>query len=221
MLVPVSVQYDKVIEAGSYVAESLGAPKEKESLAGLASATSVLGLKLGRIDVRFGGPYSIKTLLEEQTQRRAPASSDDAPAFDVTKSAKDKEIFLRNVGYRVLSDINGALSFHLCDGSMIDKQLNAASSVAMPSALVATALLTLRTSRGVSKQELVRRIEWLIQTIQKRGGRVVDFGERSIVETVDKSVSLHFLWSKFWWLTTCTSQNPCRPKGSHRSSQGK
>jgi len=108
----------------------MGQPKTKESLSGLFGQTSVLGLKLGRIDVRFQGesvtrlyifwgasrrktgrltlnplhrtePYSIKTLLAEQTERRT--------GFDVSRSEKDKTTFLRNVGYRVLSDINGEL----------------------------------------------------------------------------------------------------------------
>ena len=61
-----------------------------------------------------------------------------------------------------------------------------AVSIAMPSALVATALLTLRSSRGVSKKELIRRVDWLISTILSRGGRVVDFGGRTTTEMVDR-----------------------------------
>lgn len=124
ILCPVSIQYDKVIESRGYVEEMMGQPKAKESLSGLFGQTSVLGLKLGRIDVRFQGeyylallemessktdlelvssrrpePYSIKTLLAEQTERRS--------GFEVSRSEKDKTTFLRNVGYRVLSDING------------------------------------------------------------------------------------------------------------------
>lgn len=55
ILCPVSIQYDKVIESRGYVEEMMGQPKTKESLSGLFGQTSVLGLKLGRIDVRFQG----------------------------------------------------------------------------------------------------------------------------------------------------------------------
>jgi glycerol-3-phosphate O-acyltransferase len=47
-VVPVSVQYDRVIETESYVDELLGKPKEKESLLGLITGGGgKLQLKLG------------------------------------------------------------------------------------------------------------------------------------------------------------------------------
>jgi glycerol-3-phosphate O-acyltransferase len=47
-VVPVSVQYDRVIETESYVDELLGKPKEKESLFGLITGGGgKLQLKLG------------------------------------------------------------------------------------------------------------------------------------------------------------------------------
>ncbi|CAG8741860.1 4460_t:CDS:2, partial [Acaulospora morrowiae] len=49
-IVPVSIQYDKVIETESYVNELLGNPKERESLWGLVNNTRLLQLKMGRID---------------------------------------------------------------------------------------------------------------------------------------------------------------------------
>jgi glycerol-3-phosphate O-acyltransferase len=181
LLCPVSIQYDKVIESRSYVEEMMGTPKQKESLKGLFGSSSVLGLKLGRIDVRFQEPYSIKTLIREQTERR--------DNFDVMANPKDRTTFLRNTGYRVLSDINGQSAVLLnSDRKFADlhRFASKAVSVAMPSALVATALLTLRSSRGVSKKELIRRVDWLISTILSRGGRVVDFGGRTTTETVDR-----------------------------------
>ena len=53
IICPVSTQYDKVIETEGYVGELLGIPKKKENLADFLSASSVLSLKLGRVDVRF------------------------------------------------------------------------------------------------------------------------------------------------------------------------
>jgi glycerol-3-phosphate O-acyltransferase len=57
---------------------------------------------------------------------------------------------LKNLGYKVLGDINKA-------------------SVVMPTALIGTVLLTLR-GRGVGKSELVRRIDWLSDRIRAKGG---------------------------------------------------
>lgn len=66
ILVPMSIGYDKVIETPTYVNELLGKPKEKESLAQLVnSGFSLLSLKGGRIDVRFGTPFSLKSFIDE------------------------------------------------------------------------------------------------------------------------------------------------------------
>jgi hypothetical protein len=109
-------------------------------------------LKLGRIDVRFAEPYSLQGLIDEETSRRSVLSA--GPTFDIKAREADKQTFLRQLGYRVLSDIN---SVCLSPSSAAENNswapLNhgsrsrSAASVAMPSALVATAILTLRTDR--------------------------------------------------------------------------
>ncbi|CAG8839722.1 360_t:CDS:2, partial [Racocetra persica] len=49
-IVPVSLQYDKVIETETYVNELLGSPKAKETLWSVVTNTRLLQLKWGRID---------------------------------------------------------------------------------------------------------------------------------------------------------------------------
>lgn len=96
---PISVQYDKVIETNSYVNELLGNPKEKESLTGLLLNTRVVQLKLGRIDVRFQAPFSLKAYLaEEKAKRKDNPKKRDAKA--------EQAVLLKSLGYQVLSDIN-------------------------------------------------------------------------------------------------------------------
>lgn len=108
----------QVIETESYINELLGEPKEKETLAGLLlNANNVIQLQLGRIDVRFQKPFSLKGWLEEQTSKRAKA----AP----TIKRKEQAVLLRALGYQVLSDINRC-------------------SVVMPAGLVGAVLLTIR-----------------------------------------------------------------------------
>ena len=88
-IVPTSVQYDRVIEAETYVSELLGMPKEKESIFRLVSSGGgLLQLKMGRIDVRFAEPWSLREFLQKQTSGRE--------SFQLFKA----------VGYRVLGDIN-------------------------------------------------------------------------------------------------------------------
>lgn len=77
---PISIQYDRVIETDSYINELLGNPKEKETLTGLLLNTRLLQLKMGRIDVRFQEPFSLKLYLEQEKARRAALPIVAAPS---------------------------------------------------------------------------------------------------------------------------------------------
>ncbi len=61
--------------------------------------------------------------------------------LDPVKNERHKMLLLKALGYRVLADINKV-------------------SVIMPAALIGTVVLILR-GRGVSRSELIRRVEWL------------------------------------------------------------
>ncbi|CAG8448350.1 4975_t:CDS:10 [Diversispora eburnea] len=164
-IVPMSVQYDKVIETESYVNELLGIPKERESLWGVVTNTGLLQLKWGRIDVRFAKPFSLQSYIQDQASRRKTFN----PVNDLINESH-KITLLRALGYRVLSDINSA-------------------SVVMPTALVGTVILTLR-GRGVGRKELIRRVEWLRAAILKKGGRVADFGDMTTGDIVDRAINV-------------------------------
>ncbi|CAI2177610.1 8662_t:CDS:10 [Funneliformis geosporum] len=160
-IVPMSIQYDKVIETETYVNELLGNPKERESLWGIVTNTRLLQLKWGRIDVRFAKPYSLKGFIEDQIERRK--------SFDLNND-QQKITLLRALAYQVMSDINSV-------------------SVVMPTALVGTVILTLR-GRGVGRKELIRRVEWLRAAITAKGGRVADFSGMSIGDIVDRAINV-------------------------------
>lgn len=52
-------------------------------------------------------------------------------------------------------------------------------------------LLTLRLlSQGIGKSELVAKVVWLKSAIEARGGKVADFGDMTVEEVVDRSVSM-------------------------------
>ncbi|KAF3909275.1 hypothetical protein ABW20_dc0106989 [Dactylellina cionopaga] len=162
LIVPVSTQYDKVIEGESYINELLGVPKKKENLYDFINSSSVLSLKMGRVDVRFHEPWSLRNFILRQIERTtsiptpisAPNADSDLPEIVLTQDQRVR--LLRSLGYKVLSDINSC-------------------SVVMPTALIGTVLLTLR-GRGVGKTELIRRIEWLKSRIVAKGAKVAHFG---------------------------------------------
>jgi 1-acyl-sn-glycerol-3-phosphate acyltransferase len=165
---PVSSQYDKVLEVDSYVRELLGQPKKKENLKDFLSSSSVLSLKLGRVDVRFHEPWSLKKFIENQQTR--PSHSPNQEFAGGPSEPNVRARMLRTLGYKVLSDINSI-------------------SVVMPTALVGTVLLTLR-GRGVGKSELVRRVDWLSERIKAKGGKVAHFHGAPTGYVVERAIDV-------------------------------
>ncbi|KIW00424.1 uncharacterized protein PV09_07954 [Verruconis gallopava] len=169
LVCPVSTQYDKVIEVDSYISELLGQPKKKENLTDfLSSGSGVLSMKLGRVDMRFHEPWSLRDYVNDQF-RRYVGEPERVPTPDDWDQEK-KVRLLRTMGYKVLSEINDV-------------------SVVMPSALCGTVLLTLR-GRGVGKSELIRRVDWLRERITERGGRVAHFAGLPTEVVVGKALDV-------------------------------
>ncbi|KAJ4300602.1 hypothetical protein N0V88_003281 [Collariella sp. IMI 366227] len=171
IICPVSTQYDKVIETEGYVTELLGVPKKKENLADfLTGGSSVLSLRLGRVDVRFHEPWSLRGFINEQIARLSKIPTAVKVDWRDMKNQVVRQKLLRTLGYRVLADIN-------------------AVSVVMPTALIGTVLLTLR-GRGVGRAELVRRVEWLIERIRAKGGRVAHFGNAPLSDVIERGLEV-------------------------------
>lgn len=166
-VIPVSTQYDKVIETEAYVNELLGIPKKKENLMDFLSSSKYLSLKMGRVDVRFHDAWSLRGWINEFVGKNTPANQ---PQAMDTASNDVRLKMLRSLGYKVLNDINNV-------------------SVVMPTSLIGTVLLTLR-GRGVGLSELIRRMDWLATRIRAKGGRVADFGGLTITEVVDRSMEV-------------------------------
>ncbi|KAI1646598.1 acyltransferase-domain-containing protein [Daldinia loculata] len=171
IICPVSTQYDKVIETEGYVTELLGVPKKKENLADfLSGGSSVLSLRLGRVDVRFHEPWSLRKYIDDQLTKLTKSPETSRLDVKTPENAALKQKLLRTIGYKVLSDINDV-------------------SVVMPTALIGTVLLTLR-GRGVGKSELMRRIEWLIARVRAKGGRVAHFGNSPLSDVIERGLDV-------------------------------
>ena len=171
IICPVSTQYDKVVETEGYVTELLGVPKKKENLADfLSGGSNVLSLRLGRVDVRFHEPWSLRGFITDQINRLSKVPSAIHIDWQDTKNAVVRQKLLRTLGYKVLAHINDV-------------------SVVMPTALIGTVLLTLR-GRGVGRAELIRRIEWLTDRVRAKGGRVAHFGNAPLSDVIERGLDV-------------------------------
>lgn len=171
-MLPVSTQYDKIAEAETYAIELLGKEKKKENFLDFINARKIMSLQMGRVDVRFHKGWSFREFVETQVNKQLTRSAiHEEVSLSSSRITPEMKIrILRSIGYRVLADINKI-------------------SVVMPTALIGTMLLTLR-GRGIGKQELVRRVDWFIQQIKKRGGRVGDFYHPTIGHLVEDGLEV-------------------------------
>lgn len=99
-LVPVSIQYGRVVEEEAYQRELGGAEKPRESLGALVQARSILRRRHGTAYVTFADPISLAQTLRTAKERlRDP---DDAVARE------EKRRFVHKLGFRLLREVNAA-----------------------------------------------------------------------------------------------------------------
>ncbi len=93
---PISLSYEKIVEAGSYQHELLGGEKQKEDAKALLSATRVLRKRYGRITIRVDEPISLSQLFRERGID--PESC----------TPEEKKKVVQQLGWRIAAGINAA-----------------------------------------------------------------------------------------------------------------
>ncbi len=64
--VPIAIDYERIVEGGSYAHEAAGGEKKKEDLGGLLRAPKVLTTRYGRIYLQVEEPFSLKDFWQER-----------------------------------------------------------------------------------------------------------------------------------------------------------
>jgi glycerol-3-phosphate O-acyltransferase len=155
LFVPIAVDYEKLIEAGSYAKELAGGEKQKESFAGLLGAFKVLFRRYERLYVQFEAPVSLKAAARERLGSRAASLSvDDAWQGETERSstallapgarhapAEAKRQLVQAIANRIAYGISRAVTI-------------------TPVGLVAASLLC-SVRRGLPAAEVARRVELL------------------------------------------------------------
>ena len=93
---PISLSYEKIVEAGAYQRELLGGEKQKEDAKALLSATKVLRSRYGRITIRVDEPISVAQIFRERGV--------DPKAC----TPEEKKKIVQQLGLRIAAGINAA-----------------------------------------------------------------------------------------------------------------
>ncbi|MBI2388936.1 MAG: 1-acyl-sn-glycerol-3-phosphate acyltransferase [Deltaproteobacteria bacterium] len=144
--VPISIGYERLVEAKSYVKELSGGEKEKESVAGLVKALRVLAERYGRINMQIGEIVTLDDIKRDmERQRVAPDGARD-------DSFVPRRAQVTRLGHQVIYEINRA-------------------TLVTSGSLVALALLT-QSGRGVSRGDLDQRCNLMLGTLDRLGARL-------------------------------------------------
>ncbi len=152
-LVPVSIQYGRVVEEEAYKRELTGAEKERESLWALLKARAVLGQNRGTIYVTFADPISLREALGDRLERFRDLAGD--PQVE-----EEKRRFIQKLGFRVLRAVNEV-------------------AVAGATAVSATVLLS-RTEAAWRYEDFLARAQALVRFLRFRGVTLTASLERNV-----------------------------------------
>jgi glycerol-3-phosphate O-acyltransferase len=165
LFVPIAIDYERLIEAGTYVRELEGGEKQKENLRGLLRAVRVLFRRHERMYVQFEEPISLRELAQARLgDRTASLTIDDTWTGEATRSSTaialpgpagaggavgpEKRRLVQALANRIAYGISRAVTI-------------------TPVGLVAAALLS-HVRRGITAGEVGRRVEFL-RSLAARG----------------------------------------------------
>lgn len=145
--VPVSIGYERVIEARSYTEELGGGEKKPEGVGGLLRTPRVLRSRYGRLYIQFGQVFDLEQLLDESRRLR------DDPEGDVRElNPPERRALINRIAHRVTYEIDR-------------------STIVTSTALVASALMS-HEGRGMTHDELFDRCAALLAALQRQGARI-------------------------------------------------
>lgn len=151
--VPVSLDYEKVLELKSYTKELTGGEKEPESLKSLLTAPKALASRYGRIYISFGEPFSLRDFLQRELGTLAmDMPPPEASAMEMP-SVETRHALTRKVAERITHGIDRA-------------------STVTPAALLAASLITAPRGQEISSRLIDERVRLFMRGVQRARGRL-------------------------------------------------
>ena len=145
---PITINYERVLEGETFPLELLGEEKVRESLIRIVKAVKIFRMNFGKIHIVLGEMVSLKGF-------------SNSLQLNPISVIEHRAIVNQNLGKEIVLRLQDNLTI-------------------MASSLLAAVLLMHR--RGVSEDELIRKVEWLRDEIKARGLKVggIDGGNASI-----------------------------------------
>ena len=143
-IIPVTINYDRVVEADTFPYELLGEEKLRLSLIKFLGAYKIFSMNFGRVYINFCDPLSLK----EYTDKLQKSSAEKIDPFN---KPADRMTVNQKLAFDVLRIATDNL-------------------VIMPTSLIASILLMHR--KGINEEQLIQKVDWLIQEIKARGGKL-------------------------------------------------
>jgi glycerol-3-phosphate O-acyltransferase len=148
--IPVSISYEKIIEARSYSRELEGGEKTKENVGALLSSRKILRSRFGRVYVDFDEPLSLRAFAAARgVELKARPELSEAPREELAGPRRD---LTQQLGHRIVWGINRVTRV-------------------TPTGVAATVMLG-QTARGIGGAELMRRADRVIALYTRLGARV-------------------------------------------------
>ena len=150
--VPVSIDYERVVEERAYVHELGGGEKQKENVSGLLRAPKILQSRYGRLYVNFAEHIDFRDTRNEVCAQ--DQDQDQEQLHEDSLTSATKRHLVRRIARETLHHINSV-------------------SMVSPAALMASALLQQRR-RTVSREALLKDCDRLLFTAKQEGARIAE-----------------------------------------------
>ena len=184
-IVPITINYERVLEGETFPFELLGEEKVRESLYRIVRGVKILNMNFGRIYVEVAEPLSLKQYTAGWLQgvrttvpvpqpyslkevMHKPPVTTVALNADPYLNLEHRKDLVVSLGYEIIYRMNEKL-------------------VIMPTALVAAVILMNR--KGISEDALVEKVEWLGNELVVRNSKLGSMNENSTSIAVRNAIN--------------------------------
>lgn len=158
MLVPITINYDKVYESDYFPYELLGEQKPKESLFKIVKQILISKQSLGRVIIKYCKPISLDSQISQFCEQNGIQKTQMYRYHTLTQEQTAEQENILALKKKFSDNLQKEIVYIQTENSMI-----------MATSLVASIILFDRKT-GISEEELLKKGQWVYQEIKARDG---------------------------------------------------